>query len=114
VERQAATRRGHPPEAGRDPAEITVKPPGITANQPRITVIPNRIAVIPPHRCGSPGALELMDLFGAMHGWPPPETKPAAETTSSPGAAGSVSAASTSPMAKRPSKKILEAPGGWP
>lgn len=27
------------------------------------------------------GALELMDLFGTMHGWPPSETKPAAATT---------------------------------
>lgn len=44
----------HPPEAGRDPAEImarrpeiTLEPPEITANQPRITVFPDRIAVIP-------------------------------------------------------------------
>lgn len=97
MERQAATRRGHPPEAGRDPAEITarrpeitLKPPGITVNQPRITVIPLAAAAVR-------GALELMDLFGAMHGWPPPETKPAAEPTNSPGAAGSVSAVSTRP-----------------
>jgi hypothetical protein len=52
----------HPPEAGRDPAEITARrpeitlePPEITASQPRITVFPDRIAVIPDRITVIPG-----------------------------------------------------------